>query len=200
MYVQIRRHGGRKPRVPVVAATCRGRHGPRALAVEGARHSDAELARLAKRLGEELTGSSRRVATAESCTGGWIAKALTDVPGSSQWFETGIVAYGNGAKTTLLGVLPADLAEHGAVSESVVKAMALGALERTGADLALAVSGIAGPDGGTPGKPVGTVWLAWAWRRGKAVHVQARRKLFKGDRELVRRKAVAGALEGALEL
>ncbi len=138
--------------------------------------------------------------TAESCTGGWISKALTDVPGSSEWFETGFVAYGNGAKTALLGVLPAELEQHGAVSEAVVKAMALGALERAGADIAVAVSGIAGPDGGTPGKPVGTVWLAWAWRRGQSVHVQARRKSFKGDREAVRRKSVAGALSGLLEL
>jgi nicotinamide-nucleotide amidase len=168
--------------------------------VDGARHTDAELARLAARVGERLRIGELRIATAESCTGGWIAKALTDVPGSSQWFETGFVAYGNGPKTTLLGVLPAELAEHGAVSEAVVKAMALGALERTAAAFAVAVSGIAGPDGGTPGKPVGTVWLAWAWRRGKAVHVQARRKLFKGDREAVRRKSVAAALAGVLEL
>jgi nicotinamide-nucleotide amidase len=162
--------------------------------------SDAELARLAGRVGEHLLAGGRRVATAESCTGGWIGKALTDVPGSSQWFETGYICYGNGAKTTLLGVLPAELAEHGAVSEPVVKAMALGALERSGADIAVAVSGIAGPDGGSPGKPVGTVWFAWAWRHGKSLRVQSRLKLFKGDRETVRRKAVAGALAGVLEL
>ena|SRR5712671_2731852 len=171
-----------------------------ALSVDVARHADADLTRLAARVGDHLRVAGRRIATAESCTGGWIGKALTDVPGSSGWFETGFIAYGNGAKTALLGVLPAELAEHGAVSEAVVKAMALGALERSGADIAVAVSGIAGPDGGTPGKPVGTVWLAWAWRRGKSVHVQARRKLFKGDREAVRRKSVAGALSGLLEL
>jgi nicotinamide-nucleotide amidase len=163
-------------------------------------HTDQDLARLASRVGEHLRASDKRVATAESCTGGWLAKALTDIPGSSQWFETGFVTYADGAKTTLLGVLPADLDAHGAVSESVVKAMALGALERAGADVAIAVSGIAGPDGGTPGKPVGTVWFAWAWRRGQSVHVQARLKFFKGDREAVRRKAVANALSGVLEL
>ena len=162
--------------------------------------TDADLARLAARVGEHLLAGRRRIATAESCTGGWIGKALTDVPGSSQWFETGYICYGNGAKTTLLGVLPAELAAHGAVSEPVVKAMALGALERSGADVAVAVSGIAGPDGGSPGKPVGTVWCAWGWRHGKALHVQARLKLFKGDREAVRRKAVAGALTGVLDL
>jgi len=168
--------------------------------VDTSRHSDADLARLAARVGDQLRVMNQRITTAESCTGGWVAKALTDVPGSSQWFETGVVAYGNAAKTTLLGVLPAELAAHGAVSEAVVKAMALGALERTGADVAVAVSGVAGPDGGTPGKPVGTVWLGWAWRRGKAVHTQVRRKLFKGDREAVRRKSVAAALAGVLEL
>lgn len=162
--------------------------------------ADADLARLAARVGTHLLAGQRRIATAESCTGGWIGKALTDVAGSSQWFETGYICYGNAAKTTLLGVLPAELAAHGAVSEPVVKAMALGALERAGADIAVAVSGIAGPDGGTPGKPVGTVWFAWAWRHGKSLHVQARLKLFKGDREAVRRKAVAGALTGVLEL
>ena len=162
--------------------------------------ADADLARLAARVGSHLLASQRRIATAESCTGGWIGKTLTDVAGSSQWFETGYICYGNAAKTTLLGVLPAELAAHGAVSEPVVKAMALGALERSGADVVVAVSGIAGPDGGSPGKPVGTVWFAWAWRHGKALHVQARLKLFKGDREAVRRKAVAGALTGALDL
>ena len=168
--------------------------------VEVSRHADADLARLAVRVGEHLRLAGRRVVTAESCTGGWISKALTDVPGSSEWFETGFVTYSDAAKTALLGVLPAEIDQHGAVSEAVVKAMAMGALERAGADISVAVSGIAGPDGGTPGKPTGTVWLAWAWRHGKSVHVQARRKSFKGDREAVRRKSVAGALSGLLEL
>ncbi len=162
--------------------------------------TDAELARLADEVGRHLLGGQRRIATAESCTGGWIGKALTDIPGSSQWFETGYICYANGTKTSLLGVLPAEIAAHGAVSEQVVKAMALGALEHSGADVAVAVSGIAGPDGGSPGKPVGTVWFAWALRHGKSLRVQARLKLFKGDRDAVRRKAVAGALAGVLEL
>ena len=161
---------------------------------------DAALGRLAAQVGERLLARGHRIATAESCTGGWIGKALTDIAGSSQWFETGYICYSNGAKTTLLGVLPGEIAEHGAVSEPVVKAMAIGALERSGADVAVAVSGIAGPDGGSPGKPVGTVWFAWAWRHGRSLHVQARLKLFKGDREVVRRKAVAGALNGVLDL
>ena len=167
--------------------------------MDGTRHTDLELMRLAVRVGDFLKRSGRFIATAESCTGGWIGKALTDVPGSSEWFATGFVVYSNAAKTAVLGVLAAELEEHGAVSEAVVKAMAVGALERAGSDVAVAVSGIAGPDGGTPGKPVGTVWLAWAWRRGKSQHVQARRKSFKGDREAVRRKAVHGALSGVLD-
>ena len=162
--------------------------------------TDAALATLAARVGEHLHAGGRRITTAESCTGGWVAKALTDVPGSSQWFETGFISYGNGAKTTMLGVLPAELAAHGAVSEPVVKAMAVGALDRAVADVAVAVSGIAGPDGGSPGKPVGTVWFAWATRRGHAIQVRTRIKLFKGDRETVRRKAVLDALTGVLEL
>ncbi len=162
--------------------------------------TDAELTRLAARVGEHLLASGRRVATAESCTGGWIAKALTDIPGSSGWFETGYVTYGNGAKTSLLGVLPAELAEHGAVSEQVVRAMAVAALDGAPAEIAVAVSGIAGPGGGAPGKPVGLVWFAWAWRHGKSVRLQTRSKLFKGDRDAVRRKAVANALSGLLEL
>ena len=163
-------------------------------------YSDADLAQVAQRVGGHLFMSGRRLVTAESCTGGWIAKALTDIPGSSQWFEAGFVSYSNAAKTTLLDVLPAELAEHGAVSEPVVRAMAIGALERAATDLAVAVSGIAGPDGGTPGKPVGTVWFAWAWRHGKSVRSQTRLRLFKGDREAVRRKSVSLALTTLLEL
>ena len=161
--------------------------------------TDAELYQLAARAGAALHAAGRRLATAESCTAGWIAKALTDVPGSSQWFETGYVAYADSAKTQLLQVLPKELAEHGAVSEPVVRAMAEGALNGAGADIAVAVSGIAGPDGGTPGKPVGTVWFAWAVKRGRRVRTEARMRVFKGDRELVRRKAVSAALAGVLE-
>jgi nicotinamide-nucleotide amidase len=162
--------------------------------------TDESLGRLASRVGRELLASRRVVATAESCTGGWIAKCLTDIPGSSQWFEEGFVTYGNGAKIERLGVARGLLAADGAVSRGVVEAMATGALVRSGAAIAVAVSGIAGPDGGVPGKPVGTVWLCWAQRRGAAIRVRAERRLFRGDREAVRRKTVAVALRGVLRL
>jgi nicotinamide-nucleotide amidase len=159
--------------------------------------SDQELRRLAIRLGRHLLRTQRVAATAESCTGGWIAKALTDVAGSSQWFVEGFVTYGNAAKARALGV-PRGALERGAVSESVVRAMARGALLRAGAQIAVAVTGIAGPGGAVPGKPVGTVWLAWAVRRGRTVRVQAKLKRFRGDREAVRRKTVRAALAGIL--
>jgi nicotinamide-nucleotide amidase len=162
--------------------------------------SDDDLFKLAVKVGRHLLDSSRRITTAESCTGGFIGKVLTDVPGSSQWFETGYVTYANPAKIALLGVPAEDLEAHGAVSESVVRAMAVGALGHAGAQVAVAVSGIAGPGGGTPGKPVGTVWFAWAWMHGRSVRTQTRMKVFKGDRDAVRRKAVANALEGVLDL
>jgi nicotinamide-nucleotide amidase len=133
--------------------------------------------------------------TAESCTGGWIAKLLTDMPGSSAWFERGFVTYSNEAKRELLGVPNGLLVEHGAVSEPVVRAMAAGALSHGRGDLSVAVSGVAGPGGGSTTKPVGTVWLAWSGTGGATA---ARHCLFKGDRDAVRRQAVAAALEGAL--
>lgn len=162
------------------------------------RNSDEDLARLAARVGRRLLGSQLRVATAESCTGGWIAKALTDVAGSSQWFTEGFVTYSNESKASTLGVPRSVLRKHGAVSEAVARAMAAGALRRTAVNLAVAVTGIAGPDGGVPGKPVGTVWLAWAVRRGRRIHVAVQRKHFRGDREAVRRKTVFAALRGLL--
>ena len=125
-------------------------------------YSDPELKALAARLGESLLARGASVATAESCTGGWIAKTLTDVPGSSAWFGAGIVSYSNRAKHELLGVPEDLLAAHGAVSEPAVLAMVDGCLHRSGADFAVAVSGIAGPDGGSEDKPVGTVWFAFA--------------------------------------
>ena len=142
----------------------------------------------------------RAVATAESCTGGWIAKALTDIAGSSQWFIEGFVTYSNESKTLRLGVPRSVLRSDGAVSEATVRAMAAGALKRTGAQLAVAVTGIAGPDGAVPGKPVGTVWLGWAERRGRGIRVAAQLRHFRGDREAVRRKTVRVALEGLLDL
>jgi nicotinamide-nucleotide amidase len=156
------------------------------------------LGRLAVRVGRHLLASRRRVATAESCTGGWIAKTLTDIAGSSAWVLEGFVTYSNEAKVRALGVAPRVLAAHGAVSEAVARAMARGALKRSGAELAVAVTGIAGPGGAVPGKPVGTVWLAWAERRGRRIHVEAVVKHFRGDREAVRRKTVRAALAGAL--
>ena len=127
---------------------------------------DPELYELAARVGQKLRAAERRVVTAESCTGGWVAKALTDIPGSSQWFECGYVTYSNAAKMRDLGVAAATLEGFGAVSEQTVREMAEGALRVTGANVALAVTGIAGPDGGTAEKPVGTVWFCAAARAG----------------------------------
>jgi nicotinamide-nucleotide amidase len=158
--------------------------------------SDEDLEAIAAKLGRALQARGWRLAAAESCTGGWIAKALTDVPGSSAWFDGAVVSYSNAAKTDLLGV-PADvLAAHGAVSEDTVRAMADGARRRFGTELAVAVSGIAGPDGGTRDKPVGTVHFAWAAPGG----VTAARRIFAGNRELVRRQSVVFALERLVEL
>ena len=154
---------------------------------------DRALADLARRLGDRLLVRGWMAAAAESCTGGWIAKTLTDVPGSSGWFDRGFVTYTNAAKQDLLGVDGATLAAHGAVSEATVRAMAAGALDRSGAQVAVAVSGVAGPTGGTPDKPVGTVWLAWARRDGTT---DTRHRRFDGDREAVRRQAVAEAIQG----
>jgi nicotinamide-nucleotide amidase len=151
---------------------------------------------LIDRLASELAKHGGSVTVAESCTGGWIAKNLTDVPGSSAWFEYGFVSYGNNAKRDLLNVDPAILDEFGAVSREVAEAMVGGAMEISGADLGLAVTGIAGPDGGTPEKPVGTVWMAWAARGhvGKSEYHQ-----FDGDRDTIRRVTVTMALRGVLE-
>jgi len=163
--------------------------------------TDADLQSLARALAQQLLAAQRRVATAESCTGGWIAKVCTDLPGSSAWFLGGAVAYGNIAKVDLLGVPTSLLQQAGAVSEPVVRAMAEGALRRFGADLTVAVSGIAGPDGGTPDKPVGTVWFAWARREhgNEAPVVTYRCERLPGDRESVRRWTVERALRGLLD-
>jgi nicotinamide-nucleotide amidase len=158
--------------------------------------NDKELEAAALKVGRALQVRGWRLAAAESCTGGWIAKALTDIAGSSQWFAGAVVSYSNAAKTELLGV-PADvLAAHGAVSEETVRAMVDGARRRFGADLAVAVSGIAGPGGGTEDKPVGTVHFAWASPTG----IVAARRIFAGGRESVRRQTVALALERLIEL
>jgi nicotinamide-nucleotide amidase len=163
------------------------------------KNTDQELARLAVRVGRHLLRSERSAATAESCTGGWIAKTLTDIAGSSQWFSEGFVTYSNDAKVRRLGVPRAVLKAEGAVSEAAARAMAMGALVRSGAQVAVAVTGIAGPGGAVPGKPVGTVWLAWAARQGRKIRVTAEHRHFKGDRDAVRRKTVRAALAGVLD-
>jgi nicotinamide-nucleotide amidase len=162
--------------------------------------TDEDLLKLAVRIGHKLMSAAARVVTAESCTAGWIAKALTDVPGSSQWFECGYVVYSDEAKRRDLEVSAQTLATHGSVSEATVREMAEGALRRTAAQVAVAVSGIAGPDGAVAGKPVGTVWFCVATRRGQGVDATSRVKFFKGDREAVRRKAVEQGLKLVLAL
>jgi nicotinamide-nucleotide amidase len=151
---------------------------------------------LVERLASELTQRNAYIATAESCTGGWIAKVLTDMPGSSAWFEYGFVSYGNNAKTNMLHVNPTLIEQHGAVSGEVAEAMVAGALAASGAQLALAVTGIAGPEGGTPEKPVGTVWFAFA---GAGKGVVSACQHFEGDRDTVRRQTVSTALTGVLK-
>ncbi len=150
-------------------------------------------------MAELLAVRGLRMATAESCTGGWLAKVLTDLAGSSVWYERGWVTYSNAAKQADLGVPAQLLAVHGAVSEPVVRAMALGALERAAVDFTVAISGVAGPAGGSVAKPVGTVWLAWAWREAGSVQTRALPMWFAGDREAVRWQAVISALNGLLE-
>lgn len=166
----------------------------------GVRSTDLELARLSARVGRHLLKSGRAVATAESCSGGWIAKALTDIAGSSQWFVEGFVTYSDAAKRRRLGVPGSVLKHHGAVSKAVVRAMAIGALRRSRAPLVVAVTGIAGPGGAVPGKPVGTVWLGWGKRHGRTLRVAVRLQHFRGNRELVRRKTVRAALQGLLRV
>ena len=157
------------------------------------------ILKLAAALVEELTESGKAVATAESCTGGWVAKAITDVAGSSAVFSYGIVSYSNGAKESIIGVQNQTLEDHGAVSSEVVEEMAKGTLRLSGADIAVAVSGVAGPDGGTKEKPVGMVWFGWAVRDGANALVDTRCEQFTGDRELVREASVAYALQGVRE-
>jgi nicotinamide-nucleotide amidase len=157
---------------------------------------DAELEKQVATLAAELATRGWSMAAAESCTGGWIAKVCTDRAGSSGWFERGVVSYSNRAKVEMLGVQAASLERDGAVSRAVAVQMAEGARERSGVDAALAVTGIAGPDGGTPDKPVGTVWFAWAVGVAPA---EAECVVFEGNREGVRRQTVAHALQGLIE-
>jgi nicotinamide-nucleotide amidase len=166
--------------------------------------SDSQLEELAARVGAKLRAAGQRLVTAESCTGGWIAKLLTDIPGSSQWYECGYVTYSNFAKMRDLGVTARTLESFGAVSDESVREMALGALRVAGADVALAVTGIAGPDGATPGKPIGTVWFCAAQRQAAgepgAGGPIVEQQLFGGDRDSVRRRAAQYALALVLRL
>jgi len=157
------------------------------------------LQKLSEAVVNDLTEAGKAVSTAESCTGGWVAKSITDIPGSSAVFQYGIVSYSNGAKESILGVKNETLEKHGAVSKPVVEEMAKGVLRLSGADIAVAVSGVAGPDGGTDEKPVGTVWFAWAMRDGAKARLDTHCANFAGDRDLVRELTVAHALQGILE-
>jgi nicotinamide-nucleotide amidase len=158
---------------------------------------DPILYKLAEEVGAELKRRELMLATAESCTGGWIAEAVTMVPGSSDWFERGFVSYTYISKREMLGVKEGTLEKHGAVSEQTVREMAQGALAHSHAQVAVAVSGIAGPAGGLPGKPVGTVCFAWSSKDGAP---RSETKRFSGNREAVRRQSVEHALRGVLAL
>ena len=158
---------------------------------------DKALFELAVCVGAALKAQGLMLATAESCTGGWVAQAVTAVPGSSGWFERGFITYTYISKREMLGVSQDTLAAHGAVSEPTVREMVTGALANSHAQIAVAISGTAGPGGGTPDKPVGTVCLAWAVKNGEPKSTTLR---LQGDREGIRREAVRTALEGVLEL
>ena len=160
-------------------------------------YCDAALNEQANAVAELLLARRMSVVCAESCTGGWIAKTLTDIAGSSNWFECGVVAYSYQAKEALLGVQASTLELHGAVSQETCLEMVSGALARYGAGIAVAVTGIAGPGGATEGKPIGTVWIGWKRRGGYA---NATLFHFDGDREAVRRQTVAAALAGMSEI
>ncbi len=160
------------------------------------KYDDETLGLLTAALAAELKVQGRRLVSAESCTGGWIAKLCTDLAGSSAWFERGLVSYSNEAKQDLLGVPAARIARFGAVSEEVAADMARGALANSRADLAVAVTGIAGPDGGSPDKPVGTVCFGWAWSDDR---VETERYRFAGNRDAVRRATIVTALQGLLD-
>ncbi|PXX90420.1 nicotinamide-nucleotide amidase [Marinobacter vulgaris] len=155
--------------------------------------TDEALTEAGEQLAEVLERRQLTIATAESCTGGWVAKVLTDRAGSSAYVLAGLVTYSNGAKTQLLGVTEKSLNEYGAVSEPVVREMVAGALAATGASVAVAISGVAGPGGGSEDKPVGTVWFAWGSAPGD---IEAVVETFPGDRDQVRRQAVFYVLQG----
>jgi len=159
--------------------------------------NENKILRTLSQLSALLVEKNKKIATAESCTGGWIAKSITDVEGCSQWFECSVVTYSNQSKIDLLGVQKNLLDLYGAVSQPVVKDMVLGVLDRCNANIGISVSGIAGPGGGTEDKPIGTVWIAWAT---PGVFVEAKRFRFKGDRESIRLQSVYEALKGVERL
>lgn len=163
--------------------------------------SKDHLYQLSEQLGTCLQEARLVLSCAESCTGGWIAKTVTDIPGSSAWFDRGFVTYTNESKHELLGVESQLILEHGAVSEEVVREMARGALLRSRADISVAVSGIAGPAGGTSFKPVGLVWFAWANRSPETelLEIFSKQEIFAGERDAIRAQAVVTALTGILE-
>lgn len=158
--------------------------------------SDDSLEQLVKELADILIEQDKMLVTAESCTGGWVAKCCTDLPGSSTWFDRGFVTYSNEAKQEQLGVEHATLEKNGAVSLPVVEEMAFGALKHSAADISVAITGIAGPGGGSEYKPVGTVWIGWGLKDG-GVHSICFQ--FEGEREAVRRQAVFEALRGIIK-
>lgn len=157
---------------------------------------EIQLRQLSTAVGNKLKERAAWITCAESCTGGWVAKALTDIAGSSAYFDRGFVTYSNAAKHDLLGVKESTLVKHGAVSEAVVREMALGALREANADFAVSISGVAGPDGETAEKPVGTVWFAFASHEGQ---VLVSHQLFYGDRDAVRLQAAVFALQTLLD-
>ena len=159
-------------------------------------HDAHSLETLAAEVGRLLQANGQRLATAESCTGGWVGQCLTAVAGSSAWFERGFITYSNAAKTELLEVAEQTLAAHGAVSEATAAEMAQGALRHSHADWALSITGIAGPTGGSPGRPVGTVCFAWVVTDGQTI---TETRHFDGDRQNIRAQAVAHALRGLLQ-
>ena len=158
---------------------------------------DDELNQLAAQVGAALKSRGLMLASAESCTGGWVGEVVTSVPGSSHWYDRGFITYTNESKQEMLGVAAQTLAEFGAVSEQTVREMAAGALKHSRAHITLAISGIAGPGGATPSKPVGTVCMAWATRSGAGLSQMIH---FQGDRTAVRRQAVVAALQGVLRM
>lgn len=157
---------------------------------------DSDLVTLSEAIGQACRDHGLMVATAESCTGGWTAQVITHTAGSSGWFERGFVTYANAAKIGMLGVRPETLEKHGAVSVETAAEMAAGALDNSGATIALSITGIAGPTGGSPDKPVGTVCFGWCLRDGQPF---CERRLFLGDREAIRRQSVIHALCGLIE-